>query len=189
MPPVRCVNEVSATRRENLKRISMKELEEGEERPLETLEEVVEALKSDDNGKLEFLTFDGKKLDSVWLLEYIKLNPDRVKDGTINLNDFLGWLAKGEIGVCTTPKRIKTEEEVEEEFKENNEYIINAPQLDKLDLVEITQSEFIEYVFERDTKLENEVKPFEDERSPEYILWLAQKRKKVEKIDYSDYLC
>lgn len=44
------------------------------------------------------------------------------------------------------------------------------PQLDKLDLVEITQSEFIEYVFERDTKLENEVKPFEDERSPEYIL-------------------
>ena len=131
----------------------MKELEEGEERPLETLEEVVEALKSDDNGKLEFLTFDGKKLDSVWLLEYIKLNPDRVKDGTINLNDFLGWLAKGEIGVCTTPKRVKTEEEVEEEFKEKNEYIINAPQLDKLDLVEITQSEFIEYVFERDTKL------------------------------------
>lgn len=97
---------------------------------------------------------------------------DKVKDGTINLNDFLGWLAKGEIGVCTTPKRIKTEEEeeVEEEFKEKNEYIINAPQLDKLDLVEITQSEFIEYVFERDTKLENEVKPFEDERSPEYIL-------------------
>lgn len=167
----------------------MKELEEGEERPLETLEEVVEALESDDNGKLDFLTFDGKKLDSAWLLEYIKLNPDRVKDGTINLNDFLGWLAKGEIGVCTTPKRIKTEEEVEEEFKEKNEYIINAPQLDKLDLVEITQSEFIEYVFERDTKLENEVKPFEDERSPEYILWLAQKRKKVEKIDYSGYLC
>ena len=48
---------------------------------------------------------------------------DKVKDGTINLNDFLGWLAKGEIGVCTTPKRIKTEE-VEEEFKEKNEYII-----------------------------------------------------------------
>lgn len=99
----------------------------------------------------------------------MKIRLDKVKDGTINLNDFLGWLAKGEIGVCTTPKRIKTEE-VEEEFKENNEYIINAPQLDKLDLVEITQSEFIEYVFERDTKLENEVKPFEDERSPEYIL-------------------
>ena len=58
--------------------------------------------------------------------------------------------------MCTIPKRIKTEEEeeeVEEEFKEKNEYIINAPQLDKLDLVEITQSEFIEYVFERDTKL------------------------------------
>ena len=120
--------------------------------------------------------------------EKSKIRLDKVKDGTINLNGFLGWLAKGEIGVCTTPKRIKTEE-VEEEFKEKNEYIINAPQLDKLDLVEITQSEFIEYVFERDTKLENEVKPFEDERSPEYILWLAQKRKKVEKIDYSSYLC
>ena len=165
----------------------MKELEEGEERPLETLEELVEALESDDNGKLD-ITIKGKKLDSIWLLEYIKLNPDRVKNG-IDLNDFLTWLTKGEIGVATTPKRIKTEEEIEAEFKEKNEYIINAPQLDKLDLVEITQSEFIEYIFERDTKLENEVKPFEDERSPEYVQWLAQKRKKVEKIDYSGYLC
>lgn len=39
--------------------MSMKELEEGEERPLETLEELVEALESDDNGKLD-ITIKGK---------------------------------------------------------------------------------------------------------------------------------
>lgn len=78
----------------------------------------------------------------------MKIRLDKVKDGTINLNDFLGWLAKGEIGVCTTPKRIKTEEEVEEEFKEKNEYIINAPQLDKLDLVELNQSSLSTYLRE-----------------------------------------
>ena len=165
----------------------MKELEEGEERPLETLDEVVEALSRYDDAKLD-MTIDGKQIDAVWLLEYIKLNPDRVKNG-VNLNDFFEWLVRGEIGVAKKAKPIKTKEEVEVEFKEKNEYIVNAPRLDSLDLTEITQGEFIEYLFERDVRFQREIQPFEDKESKEYLHWLMQKKMGVKVLDYKGYSC
>ena len=66
-------------------------------------------------------------------------------------------------------------EQVKKDFQEKNDYIVHSSRLDALDLVEITQGEFIEYLFERDVRFEREVQPFEDKESKEYLHWLMQK--------------
>ena len=80
-------------------------------------------------------------------------------------------------------------EQVKRDFQEKNKYIVNAPQLDSLDLTEITQGEFIEYLFERDVHFKKEIQPFEDKESKEYLHWLMQKKMGVKVLDYKGYSC
>ena len=143
------------------------------------------------------MTIDGRHVTVGWLQEYIRLNPSLTKNG-IDLNDFFDWLTddvRRMVEEMNNPRQkriakpVKPIEQVRKEYKEKCAYFLNAPSVDSLALSEITLPEFIEYLFERDTKLAREVLPFEDERSDEYTLWLSQKRMKVKKIDYSGYLC
>ncbi len=180
----------------------MDELKEFNRKDLKTLDDVVEALSMYDGAKLD-MTFNGKQLDAIWLVEYIRLNPEKVKDG-VDMNDFIDWLAKGEIGIARPAKAVKSKEEVEDEFRQKNCYLLGkAPfvgnrLLEELDLVPVTQREFIEYIFERDCYNEKDVQPFEEERSKEYIIWLTQYKmnrmnrkngKAAPAFDYSGYAC
>lgn len=58
------------------------------------------------------------------------------------------------------------------------------------DYAEVGVREFVSWIFERGVKyLHGEVEPFEELGSPEYKLWLAQKKAGVKVIDYDGYAC
>lgn len=123
------------------------------------------------------------------LFDYVLQNKQECKDG-INLNDFLDWFCTSEhtSGTYMEWRKMQSEEDIRQ-YEQKVEYFHNAPALDNLDLVELTQQEFIETIFERDSKTKKDVVPFEDKRSKEYVLWLTQKKMGKKVIDYKGYAC
>ena len=175
MPPERCVSEASATRRAEFDRIVdyMEENNKSFDNLVRLLGEEIE--KSDGSSSI--------------LQSLLQSHPEAQ-------NSLEQLLANGIEKYATSVKQwgkslagYKPIEQVKKEYLEKNEYIVNAPRLDSLDLTEITQGEFIEYLFERDVRFEREIQPFEDKESKEYLHWLMQKKMGVKVLDYRGYSC
>lgn len=84
------------------------------------------------------------------------------------------------------PTPIRPLDVIVSEFEEKSRMLENCPYFK---FSECYCSDLVQFVFERRINLLNDVQPFEDKMSAEYLNWREQKRKGNKVMDYKGYAC